>query len=72
MEEIGKLSINYSACLGLGCYGTRFQGTFEDYMDVTVERVEMRVFTLDISILWQSQGHANILRYFATEKEKDF
>ena len=69
MEVIGKLYINRSACLGSGCYGTLFQAKFENSVDVTVERMEMRAFNLDAGILWQSLGHPNILRYFATEKD---
>lgn len=72
MEAVGKLLFDRNNILKNGLFGTSFKGKFENVVDVAIQRVENVNFTVDTSLLWKSQVHLNVLRYFCTENDHSF
>jgi len=73
-HQIGKISFNPSDFLGKGCMGTSvFRGSF-DGRDVAVKRLLVDSYQLaerEIDLLRQAD-HPNLLRYFCSEKDRQF
>jgi len=72
MNAIGKLLFELNDILKNGLFGTSFKGKFENFVDVAIQRVENVKFTVDMNLLWKSQVHPNVLRYFCTETDSAF
>lgn len=72
MKAIGKVCFDCNQVLKVGLCGTIFKGKFEDAVDVAVQRVENVKFFVDLSILWKSQNHSNVVRYYGTESDPAF
>ena len=72
MKAIGKVCFDRNQVLKVGLCGTIFKGKFEDAVDVAVQRVENVKFFVDLSILWKSQNHSNVVRYYGTESDPAF
>jgi hypothetical protein len=73
-RAIGRLTIS-DAALGYGCHGTVvFAGRF-DSRPVAVKRM-LKTFhpaaAREVSLLIRSDGHPNVVRYFACEEAEDF
>ena len=83
-RQIGELS--YCICegcrLGRGSYGMVFRGALiikrgaaaieDEVVDVAVKRVDRFRNKIEVEILRLVNGHPNILRYYATERDDDF
>ncbi|CAG5098136.1 Oidioi.mRNA.OKI2018_I69.XSR.g15400.t2.cds [Oikopleura dioica] len=73
-HSIGKISFDPSEFLGKGCMGTSvFRGSF-DGRDVAVKRLLVDSYQLadrEIDLLRQAD-HPNLLRYFCSEKDRQF
>ncbi|XP_019397368.1 PREDICTED: serine/threonine-protein kinase/endoribonuclease IRE2 isoform X1 [Crocodylus porosus] len=72
---VGKVSFNPKEVLGHGAGGTFvFRGRF-DSRDVAVKRLLPECFYLvdrEVQLLRESDEHPNVVRYFCTEKDKQF
>lgn len=75
VNQVGKITFNTTAILGKGCEGTFvFRGTFEE-RDVAVKRLLPECFTLadrEVTLLRESDAHENVVRYFCTERDRQF
>lgn len=73
--QVGKITFNSLDVLGKGCEGTFvFRGTFEE-RDVAVKRLLPECFTLadrEVTLLRESDAHENVVRYFCTERDRQF
>ncbi|XP_029433055.1 serine/threonine-protein kinase/endoribonuclease IRE2 [Rhinatrema bivittatum] len=72
---IGKISFHPRDILGHGAGGTFvFRGKFDD-RTVAVKRILQECYNFvdrEVELLRQSDEHANVIRYFCTEKDKQF
>jgi len=68
MMTVGKLQFDQNNLLPAGHFGKKFKGKYENEIDIAIEQVEKVQFTLQISSLWKSQNHSNILHYYCTEE----
>uniref|UniRef100_A0A4W3IVA5 Serine/threonine-protein kinase/endoribonuclease IRE1 n=1 Tax=Callorhinchus milii TaxID=7868 RepID=A0A4W3IVA5_CALMI len=72
---IGKISFNPKEVLGHGAEGTFvFRGCFDD-RNVAVKRILPECFNFaerEVQLLRESDEHPNVIRYFCTEKDKQF
>lgn len=75
VSQVGKITFNTLDVLGKGCEGTFvFKGTFEE-RDVAVKRLLPECFTLadrEVTLLRESDAHENVVRYFCTERDRQF
>uniref|UniRef100_A0A1B6MTN9 non-specific serine/threonine protein kinase n=1 Tax=Graphocephala atropunctata TaxID=36148 RepID=A0A1B6MTN9_9HEMI len=73
--KVGKIIFDTASVLGKGCEGTFvFRGQFEARA-VAVKRLLPECFTLadrEVSLLRESDAHANVVRYFCTEQDSQF
>lgn len=73
--QVGKICYSSTELLGKGCEGTFvFKGTFEE-RNVAVKRLLPECFTLadrEVTLLRESDEHANVVRYFCTEQDRQF
>ncbi|KAJ2946162.1 hypothetical protein O0L34_g5095 [Tuta absoluta] len=73
--RIGRISFNTDAVLGKGCEGTFvYRGTF-DKRAVAVKRLLPECFTFadrEVALLRESDAHAHVVRYYCTERDKQF
>ncbi|XP_028168427.1 serine/threonine-protein kinase/endoribonuclease IRE1 isoform X2 [Ostrinia furnacalis] len=73
--RIGKISFHTDQVLGKGCEGTFvYRGTF-DKRDVAVKRLLPECFTFadrEVALLRESDAHAHVVRYYCTERDKQF
>lgn len=73
--RIGKISFNTDQVLGKGCEGTFvYKGTF-DKRSVAVKRLLPECFTFadrEVALLRESDEHAHVVRYYCTERDKQF
>ncbi|KAL0892911.1 hypothetical protein ABMA27_014590 [Loxostege sticticalis] len=73
--RIGKISFHTNQVLGKGCEGTFvYRGTF-DKRDVAVKRLLPECFTFadrEVALLRESDAHAHVVRYYCTERDKQF
>ncbi|KAH0629293.1 hypothetical protein JD844_011243 [Phrynosoma platyrhinos] len=72
---VGKISFNPKDVLGHGAEGTIvYRGTF-DSRDVAVKRILPECFSFadrEVQLLRESDEHPNVIRYFCTEKDRQF
>ncbi|XP_053153299.1 serine/threonine-protein kinase/endoribonuclease IRE1 isoform X1 [Hemicordylus capensis] len=72
---VGKISFNPKDMLGHGAEGTIvYRGTF-DNRDVAVKRILPECFSFadrEVQLLRESDEHPNVIRYFCTEKDRQF
>ncbi|XP_069037129.1 serine/threonine-protein kinase/endoribonuclease IRE1 isoform X2 [Lepisosteus oculatus] len=72
---VGKISFNPSEVLGHGAEGTFvFRGWFDDRR-VAVKRVLPECFDFaerEVQLLRESDEHPNVIRYFCTERDRQF
>uniref|UniRef100_H3B8N1 Serine/threonine-protein kinase/endoribonuclease IRE1 n=1 Tax=Latimeria chalumnae TaxID=7897 RepID=H3B8N1_LATCH len=72
---VGKISFNPKDMLGHGAEGTIvFRGRF-DNRDVAVKRILPECFSFadrEVQLLKESDEHPNVIRYFCTEKDRQF
>ncbi|XP_043945168.1 serine/threonine-protein kinase/endoribonuclease IRE2 [Protopterus annectens] len=72
---VGKISFNPKDVLGHGAEGTFvFRGCFDD-RNVAVKRILPECFNFadrEVQLLRESDEHPNVIRYFCTEKDKQF
>uniref|UniRef100_A0A8C3M0T5 Serine/threonine-protein kinase/endoribonuclease IRE1 n=1 Tax=Chrysolophus pictus TaxID=9089 RepID=A0A8C3M0T5_CHRPC len=72
---VGKISFNPKDVLGHGAEGTIvYRGTF-DNRDVAVKRILPECFSFadrEVQLLRESDEHPNVIRYFCTEKDRQF
>uniref|UniRef100_A0A7M4DZU0 Serine/threonine-protein kinase/endoribonuclease IRE1 n=1 Tax=Crocodylus porosus TaxID=8502 RepID=A0A7M4DZU0_CROPO len=72
---VGKISFNPKDVLGHGAEGTIvYRGTF-DNRDVAVKRILPECFSFadrEVELLRESDEHPNVIRYFCTEKDRQF
>ncbi|XP_006005731.1 serine/threonine-protein kinase/endoribonuclease IRE1 [Latimeria chalumnae] len=72
---VGKISFNPKDVLGHGAEGTLvYRGRFDD-RNVAVKRILPECFTFadrEVQLLRESDEHPNVIRYFCTEKDKQF
>ncbi|XP_059835711.1 serine/threonine-protein kinase/endoribonuclease IRE1 isoform X2 [Hypanus sabinus] len=75
LVTIGKISFNPKDVLGHGAGGTFvFRGTF-DNRNVAVKRILPECFNFanrEVQLLRESDEHPNVIRYFCTERDKQF
>ena len=66
MEKVGlgQLSICRAKCLGSGQFGKVFPGRFKEAVDVAVKRMEKELVQVDLTLLFKTNGHPNIVNYF--------
>ncbi|XP_046959979.1 serine/threonine-protein kinase/endoribonuclease IRE1 [Vanessa cardui] len=73
--RIGKISFYTDQVLGKGCEGTFvYRGTF-DKRAVAVKRLLPECFTFadrEVTLLRESDAHAHVVRYYCTERDKQF
>ncbi|CAB3223992.1 unnamed protein product [Arctia plantaginis] len=73
--RIGKIAFNTDQVLGKGCEGTFvYRGTF-DKRAVAVKRLLPECFTFadrEVALLRESDAHAHVVRYYCTERDKQF
>ncbi|KAJ0177114.1 hypothetical protein K1T71_007123 [Dendrolimus kikuchii] len=73
--RIGKICFNTEKVLGKGCEGTFvYRGTF-DKRAVAVKRLLPECFTFadrEVALLRESDAHAHVVRYYCTERDKQF
>lgn len=73
--HVGKIIFDPSGILGRGCEGTTvFKGKFDE-RDVAVKRILPECFSFadrEVELLRESDEHANVIRYFCTEEDKQF
>ncbi|KAG8234700.1 hypothetical protein J437_LFUL014316 [Ladona fulva] len=73
--RVGKISFNSGHILGKGCEGTFvFRGEF-DNRAVAVKRILPECFTFadrEVALLRESDEHANVIRYFCMEQDRQF
>ncbi|KAG6445865.1 hypothetical protein O3G_MSEX004164 [Manduca sexta] len=73
--RIGKISFHTDQVLGKGCEGTFvYRGTF-DKRAVAVKRLLPECFTFadrEVALLRESDAHAHVVRYYCTERDKQF
>nr|CAD7443363.1 unnamed protein product [Timema bartmani] len=73
--RVGKIIFNMDDILGKGCEGTFvYKGQF-DNRAVAVKRLLPECFTFadrEVDLLRESDEHANVVRYFCTEQDKQF
>lgn len=73
--RIGRITFRTDQILGKGCEGTFvYRGTF-DKRDVAVKRLLPECFTFadrEVALLRESDAHANVVRYYCTERDKQF
>ncbi|XP_059472243.1 serine/threonine-protein kinase/endoribonuclease IRE1 [Neocloeon triangulifer] len=73
--RIGKIELIPNQVLGRGCEGTFvFHGRFEG-RPVAVKRLLPECFTVadrEVDLLRESDEHPNVIRYFCTEKDRQF
>ncbi|RVE44453.1 hypothetical protein evm_010857 [Chilo suppressalis] len=73
--RIGKISFHTGQVLGKGCEGTFvYRGTF-DKRAVAVKRLLPECFTFadrEVTLLRESDAHAHVVRYYCTERDKQF
>ncbi|XP_037872627.1 serine/threonine-protein kinase/endoribonuclease IRE1 [Bombyx mori] len=73
--KIGKITFQTDQVLGKGCEGTFvYRGTF-DKRDVAVKRLLPECFTFadrEVALLRESDAHAHVVRYYCTERDKQF
>ncbi|XP_075231687.1 serine/threonine-protein kinase/endoribonuclease IRE1-like [Lycorma delicatula] len=73
--RVGKITFHMKNVLGKGCEGTFvFRGEF-DGRAVAVKRLLPECFTVadrEVCLLRESDMHANVVRYFCTEQDKQF
>ncbi|XP_059045401.1 serine/threonine-protein kinase/endoribonuclease IRE1 [Achroia grisella] len=73
--RIGRISFHTDQVLGKGCEGTFvYRGTF-DKRDVAVKRLLPECFTFadrEVTLLRESDAHAHVVRYYCTERDKQF
>nr|XP_033819656.1 serine/threonine-protein kinase/endoribonuclease IRE2 isoform X2 [Geotrypetes seraphini] len=74
-QVVGKISFNLRDILGHGAGGTFvFRGRFDD-RTVAVKRILPDCYSFvdrEVELLRESDQHANVIRYFCTEKDKQF
>uniref|UniRef100_A0A4W3K9Q0 Serine/threonine-protein kinase/endoribonuclease IRE1 n=1 Tax=Callorhinchus milii TaxID=7868 RepID=A0A4W3K9Q0_CALMI len=72
---VGKISFNPKDVLGHGAEGTIvFKGRFDD-RSVAVKRILPECFSFadrEVCLLRESDEHPNVIRYFCTEKDRQF
>ncbi|XP_061471498.1 serine/threonine-protein kinase/endoribonuclease IRE1 isoform X2 [Rhineura floridana] len=72
---VGKISFHPKDVLGHGAEGTIvYRGTF-DNRDVAVKRILPECFSFadrEVQLLRESDEHPNVIRYFCTEKDRQF
>ncbi|CAK1547091.1 unnamed protein product [Leptosia nina] len=75
LVQIGKISFFTDQILGKGCEGTFvYRGTF-DKRAVAVKRLLPECFTFadrEVALLRESDAHAHVVRYYCTERDKQF
>ncbi|VVD04564.1 unnamed protein product, partial [Leptidea sinapis] len=73
--RIGKISFFTNEILGKGCEGTFvYRGMF-DKRAVAVKRLLPECFTFadrEVALLRESDAHAHVVRYYCTERDKQF
>ncbi|KAH9630744.1 hypothetical protein HF086_010685 [Spodoptera exigua] len=73
--RIGRITFNTDQVLGKGCEGTFvYKGTF-DKRAVAVKRLLPECFTFadrEVALLRESDAHAHVVRYYCTERDKQF
>ncbi|KAJ8682778.1 hypothetical protein QAD02_018570 [Eretmocerus hayati] len=73
--RVGKITFDSEELLGKGCDGTFvYKGEF-DGRSVAVKRLLPECFTFadrEVSLLRESDAHANVVRYFCTEQDRLF
>ncbi|KAF4532401.1 hypothetical protein B566_EDAN003853 [Ephemera danica] len=73
--RVGKIELFPDQVLGRGCEGTFvFHGRFEG-RPVAVKRLLPECFTVadrEVDLLRESDEHPNVIRYFCTEKDRQF
>ncbi|XP_063895238.1 serine/threonine-protein kinase/endoribonuclease IRE1-like [Helicoverpa armigera] len=73
--RIGRITFNTDQVLGKGCEGTFvYRGTF-DKRAVAVKRLLPECFTFadrEVALLRESDAHAHVVRYYCTERDKQF
>ncbi|CAH0719467.1 unnamed protein product, partial [Brenthis ino] len=73
--RIGRISFYTDQVLGKGCEGTFvYRGTF-DKRAVAVKRLLPECFTFadrEVALLRESDAHAHVVRYYCTERDKQF
>uniref|UniRef100_A0A8C3EBB3 Serine/threonine-protein kinase/endoribonuclease IRE1 n=1 Tax=Corvus moneduloides TaxID=1196302 RepID=A0A8C3EBB3_CORMO len=72
---VGKISFNPKDVLGHGAEGTIvYRGSF-DNRDVAVKRILPECFSFadrEVQLLRESDEHPNVIRYFCTERDRQF
>lgn len=73
--KVGKITFDTGQVLGKGCEGTFvYRGSF-DGRSVAVKRLLPDCFTFadrEVTLLRESDAHANVVRYFCTEQDRMF
>ncbi|GBP65201.1 hypothetical protein EVAR_50008_1 [Eumeta japonica] len=73
--KIGRITFHTDQVLGKGCEGTFvYRGTF-DKRAVAVKRLLPECFTFadrEVALLRESDAHAHVVRYYCTERDKQF
>ncbi|CAK9817696.1 Serine/threonine-protein kinase/endoribonuclease ire-1 [Anthophora quadrimaculata] len=73
--KVGKITFDTGQVLGKGCEGTFvYRGKF-DGRSVAVKRLLPDCFTFadrEVTLLRESDAHANVVRYFCTEQDRMF
>ena len=69
--NIGRLTYQRDA-VGKGHYGKVYSGRFENALDVTIVRVDKSDIKADTTLLWQTDMHPNIVRFYGAEEDDEF
>lgn len=73
--EVGKLTVNLDQVKGRGCHGTVVYSGKLGKRPVAVKRMLSSMYDVankEVELLIRSDGHPNVVRYFAQEKCRDF
>ena len=69
-KVVGELSFSLDAGV-VGKYGKVFTGRYENAVNVSVLRIDKSEFTVDKRILWATDLHPNIARFYGVENDDE-
>ena len=70
LVKIGKLSFSRDS-VEKGHYGKVYRGLFDEFVNVSIERIDKSEIFVDKKLLRTTDLHPNIVRFYGTEEDAD-